>query len=59
MADPEHLAKLNEGTGAWNKWREKFFWAVLVLGGGVDELVCGQGDRYSLREGRKALEEAK
>jgi hypothetical protein len=22
MANPEHLAKLKEGVGAWNKWRK-------------------------------------
>ena len=25
MANPEHLAKLQEGVEAWNQWRDKYF----------------------------------
>ena len=24
MANPEHLAKLKEGVGEWNRWREEY-----------------------------------
>ena len=45
MANPEHLAKLEEGIDAWNEWRKAHPGVQIDLGGAM-LLFCRRGEIY-------------